>query len=347
MPFNGNGVFTNPYNWENDAANGIDILASRMNTQDGGIASGLSNVICKDGQQTTTAIIPFSGGGISLAAGTLLAPSCSIIGDSDTGFAQVSGAGTMAFISNGSKIVTFSGTGMNGPIGGTTPGAGSFTTITGTSSATLGANSGTIGSLKLNGSTSGVTTVVPNVAAGSGTLTLPVATDTLVGKATTDTLTNKTLDTAGTGNVLKVNGTAISAVTGTGAAVLATSPTLTTAALGNSTATTQASTDSSTKVATTAFANPSTTLGSTAGSVTLPGGLILKYGTQTSLGPGNFTITYPVAFPTATVYANFIGNTNNASTNSNNVLVSLSASAVTFGNENGATITAYWFALGF
>ena len=42
------------------------------------------------------------------------------------------------------------------------------------------------------GSSSGTTTVVP-AAAASGTLTLPAATDTLVGRATTDTLTNKTL----------------------------------------------------------------------------------------------------------------------------------------------------------
>jgi hypothetical protein len=43
------------------------------------------------------------------------------------------------------------------------------------------------------GDTSGTITLAAPAVAGSGVLTLPVATDTLVGKATTDTLTNKTL----------------------------------------------------------------------------------------------------------------------------------------------------------
>src|SRR6185312_11846818 len=45
-------------------------------------------------------------------------------------------------------------------------------------------------------------------------------------------LTNTTFDTAGTSNVFKINGTGISSVTGTGAAVLANSPALVTPALG-------------------------------------------------------------------------------------------------------------------
>jgi hypothetical protein len=45
----------------------------------------------------------------------------------------------------------------------------------------------------IEGATSGRTTLQATAVAGSTTLTLPAATDTLVGKATTDTLTNKTL----------------------------------------------------------------------------------------------------------------------------------------------------------
>jgi hypothetical protein len=53
-------------------------------------------------------------------------------------------------------------------------------------------NTSPLTSMGFKGSASGTTTVQASAVA-SGTLTLPAATDTLVGKATTDTLTNKTL----------------------------------------------------------------------------------------------------------------------------------------------------------
>jgi len=50
--------------------------------------------------------------------------------------------------------------------------------------------------------------------------------DVVVGAATSDTFTNKTFDTAGAGNVFKINGTPITDITGTGKVVLQTNPTI-------------------------------------------------------------------------------------------------------------------------
>lgn len=115
-------------------------------------------------------------------------------------------------------------------VGNALTGFAAFTTNS-TDTVTIGLAGTTLGKLAMAGNTSGTTTLSA-AAAASGTLTLPAATDTLVGKATTDVLTNKTLDTAGAGNVLKINGTTVSAKTGTGSVVLDTSAVLTTPNLG-------------------------------------------------------------------------------------------------------------------
>lgn len=96
---------------------------------------------------------------------------------------------------------------LTGPAAsGTAMTLGNTETVTGIK--TFG-SAGAVGRLKVAGTTSG-TTVVDATAVASGTLTLPAATDTLVGKATTDVFTNKTLNSTGTGNVLQVSGVTIS-----------------------------------------------------------------------------------------------------------------------------------------
>lgn len=61
MPFNGSGTFQRSYNWVTDKNNAVKITASRMDAEDDGFATGLSNCITKDGQSTPTANIPMGG----------------------------------------------------------------------------------------------------------------------------------------------------------------------------------------------------------------------------------------------------------------------------------------------
>jgi hypothetical protein len=50
MPFNGTGTFTRVYNWVTDKVNGVNITASRVDTEDDGFATGLTNCVTRDGQ---------------------------------------------------------------------------------------------------------------------------------------------------------------------------------------------------------------------------------------------------------------------------------------------------------
>jgi len=106
--------------------------------------------------------------------------------------------GTVVTLSLPSAL-TFTGkTVTGGAFNMTSATVGSDTVTTNTATQTLTNKTltlptiGTTGA-KFNGSTSGTTTVLASAVAGTTTLTLPAATDTLVGKATTDTFTNKSI----------------------------------------------------------------------------------------------------------------------------------------------------------
>jgi hypothetical protein len=60
MAFNGSGTFIREHDWTTDDGNGINITASRLDTETDGIATGLSSCITKDGQTILTANIPFN-----------------------------------------------------------------------------------------------------------------------------------------------------------------------------------------------------------------------------------------------------------------------------------------------
>lgn len=86
--YNGSGTFNRLYNWTNDAANGINIRADRMDNEMNGFASGLSTALTKDGQTTATAQIPFAQG-LKVSSGAVGTPSIAFTSSATTGFYRV------------------------------------------------------------------------------------------------------------------------------------------------------------------------------------------------------------------------------------------------------------------
>src|SRR5512139_390154 len=105
MAYNGSGTFARIYSWATDKTNSVFATASRMDTEHDGFATGLSTAICKDGQTTTTAVIPFAAG-IKAADGSVGAPSVSFTSDTDSGIYR-SAANTLCVVVAGTTVMEF------------------------------------------------------------------------------------------------------------------------------------------------------------------------------------------------------------------------------------------------
>jgi hypothetical protein len=239
-----------------------------------------------------------SSSGVTYAAdGTVLLPGVAFTADTDSGVYRI-GANNIGVAVNGAKVLDVATTGLSvaGTLSSTSTVTSGPVTVAGAGPQFIGgANASVLGSVKLFGSTSGDATIQPAAVAGAATaVTLPAVSGTLATLAGTETLTNKTL-TAPTITTMTYAGTTLSnAVTGTGAMVLATSPTLTTPVLGVATAT------SVNKVAITAPATSAT--------LTIADGKTATINnTLTLVGTDNTTMTFPAT--TGTVATLGLANT--------------------------------------
>jgi hypothetical protein len=105
MPYSGSGSFTRLYDWTTDEGNGVNITASRFDSEMDGFATGLSTVICKDGQTTCTAAIPFAVG-LKVSDGLVATPSLAFTSDVDTGFYRI-GSGNVGLALDGVARATW------------------------------------------------------------------------------------------------------------------------------------------------------------------------------------------------------------------------------------------------
>jgi microcystin-dependent protein len=110
VAFNGSGTFNRVHNWVTDKSNVVPVTASRMDAEMDGMATGLTTAICRDGQSTTTARIPFAAG-IGMSDGSVGTPAINFTGDTNSGI-YVIGADNIGVAAAGAKVLDIATTGL-------------------------------------------------------------------------------------------------------------------------------------------------------------------------------------------------------------------------------------------
>lgn len=115
MSYNGSGTFVINSTGQ-PVVTGTVISSTVFNALTADLATGLSNVICKDGQTTVTNNIPFAGRyatniGIRALDGSVTVPGIALDNDNDSGFYRI-GSKNIGLALNGAKAWDYSTTAM-------------------------------------------------------------------------------------------------------------------------------------------------------------------------------------------------------------------------------------------
>src|SRR6185312_13997531 len=132
MADNGAGVFSRIYNWQVDAANGVDITASRMDGDSDTFVSGFNTAFCRDGQAPATGNWDLGGFKIANYGTAMLASDLISLGQVQSGAATYGGTagGTASVITAAvSPVLLAYGTGNQFSVKMASDAVGGGTTI--------------------------------------------------------------------------------------------------------------------------------------------------------------------------------------------------------------------------
>lgn len=128
MSYNGTGTHNKIHDWTTDLQGAIPVTASRMDEQHDDFSSSLTNCVCKDGQTTTTARIPFASG-LSAAGGSTASVAYSQTNDNNTGL-YFPASDQFGLVAGGTEVLTGTSSGIT--ISGTLTPSGQIVAAAGT-----------------------------------------------------------------------------------------------------------------------------------------------------------------------------------------------------------------------